>query len=259
MKLIIRDDDLSYFAKPEDLERIYAGIWNKCPISFSTVPFVTTTGFETPLNSLKTNKLFGIGDNKKLVLFLKKKIKEGKITIVQHGYSHNNYGTKFELEQTDKKKLYKELKKGKKYLEKVFGIEINCLVAPHDRFSKQAIKIAEKIGYKYICRAFAPLPREIQLRKNYLTAFFKLFKHWLKYRRKYRYPTLLNYGTCKEIYSYRPNELITNIDSILKFHAKHEQSMLCLTSHYRSANIHSDELMKFLIKKIKKYAHLNKI
>lgn len=259
MKLIIRDDDLSHFANPNDLEGIYGGIWEKCPISFAVIPHVTTKGFETPLKVTKENNLFSIGKNRKLIVFLKKKIKEGKITIVQHGYSHRNYGKKFELERTDEEQIYKELKEGKEYLEKLFGIKINTLVAPHDRFSKSAINAAEKIGYKYICRAFAPLPREIQFNLSYLTSFYKLFLFWMKHRKKYRYPYILNFGKHQEIYAYRPNEIISKIDLILNFHKKYSNGVLCVTTHYRGMNIHTKELLVELINRSDSVTHLNKV
>ena len=40
MLFAIRDDDLNYFYNPNDIERWYHGIWDKCPISMSVVPFI---------------------------------------------------------------------------------------------------------------------------------------------------------------------------------------------------------------------------
>ena len=80
MKLIIRDDDVSYFTSPKILENLYEDVWDKCPISLSVVPFILSTPgqLETPIKFRHTKKLYPIGENKELVNFLKKKIKEGK-------------------------------------------------------------------------------------------------------------------------------------------------------------------------------------
>ena len=39
MKFAIRDDDTSFFTRPEQLLRVYEGIWDRVPVSLSVVPF----------------------------------------------------------------------------------------------------------------------------------------------------------------------------------------------------------------------------
>lgn len=39
MKFAIRDDDTSFFTQPEQLLRVYEGIWDRAPVSLSVVPF----------------------------------------------------------------------------------------------------------------------------------------------------------------------------------------------------------------------------
>ncbi len=260
MKLIIRDDDLSYFAEPKTLENIYKNIWGKCPISFAAVPFIYSGQLETPIKFRHTKRLYPIGKNKKLVGFLKKKIKEGKATIVQHGYSHKNYGKLFECEQKDFKKLYEEIKKGKEHLEKTFGIKISCFVAPHDRFSKEAVKAVEKVGFKVICRGYSPLPREVKPSIKYLKAYTKLVNFWRKYKTKYRYPKVLDFGKHKEVYSYRlDSNFIDNIDKVIDF-TKKRKGILCVTGHYRTISHYTKEVLEHLVKlKGVKFAHLNKV
>jgi predicted deacetylase len=261
MKLIIRDDDLSYFTDPEHIKFIYKDVWDKCPVSFAAIPFICENVWgAVPVDCYTKKKIYHpLDENKRLVSFLKKKIKEGKATIVQHGYSHENDNPPYELERNDVKQLYKELKSGKDYLEKLFGIKIETLVAPHDRFSKAAIKAAKKVGYQYICRAFAPLPREIQFNPRYLRNYFKLFRFWSRHKRKYRYPQMLNWGKYKEIYSYRPDEILHKHNNIIKFHQKHKKSVLCITTHYRSMNLYTQELLRELINQADEVNHLNSV
>lgn len=252
-KLIIRDDDLSYFTNKKDLSYLYDEIWDSFPIHFAIVPKIGNVLGAVPLKILKNHKkdFYWIGENKELVLFLKQKIKQGKIKIWQHGFTHKNYGKFYELERKDEMQIYKDLKQGKEYLEKLFDIKIDTIVAPHDRFSKQAIKVVEKLGYKYVCRGYAPLKREIQwTNKEYLKSYFKIFRFWLKYKTKFRFAYVLNFGKHFEIFSYRIENLNKiNIDSILNFH---KGKVLCITTHYRNLDLSGREKLKYLINKWKK-------
>ena len=37
-RLLIRDDDLSYFTEPARLESLFDGIWDKTPVHFAVIP-----------------------------------------------------------------------------------------------------------------------------------------------------------------------------------------------------------------------------
>jgi len=40
MKFAIRDDDVSFFTKPMELEKLYKDLWEKnIPVSFAVIPF----------------------------------------------------------------------------------------------------------------------------------------------------------------------------------------------------------------------------
>lgn len=250
MKLIIRDDDLNYYTNPEELEYLYSDIWDKIPICFATIPKVGNVHMAIPSEKLNINKNRPIGENKELVNYLKKKISEGKIIIWQHGYTHRNYKSKFELERKEEKIITRELKEGKKYLENLFKIKIDTLVPPHDRISFEGIKAAEKIGFKNICRGYSPLPREVIFDIKRLWAFRKIFFFWLKNGKKITYPNKLKIGEHYEIYSYRIQKINhSNINKILKIH---EDGILCITNHYRALNLIQKDVLKQIIKKWKK-------
>jgi peptidoglycan/xylan/chitin deacetylase (PgdA/CDA1 family) len=250
MNLIIRDDDLSYYSDPEEIERLFSDIWDNVPIYFAVVPKIGRVLGAIPLPEIAKKEQFHfIGENKKLTKLLKKLIKEGKVKIVQHGYTHKNYASKFELERTDNK-LYHDLKKGKEYLEELFDVKIDSIVAPHDRFSKEAIKAIEKIGYKTIIRGIAPLPKEFQLfKKAYLKAIRKLIWFHIKHGIKYRYPKPLQFGKIKEIYSYRIEAInFLNVNKIISFH---KNETLCIVTHYRTLNMKQKEFLQYIVKKVK--------
>ena len=90
MKFAIRDDDISFFTRPEDLENIYKEIWERnILVSFSVVPFSVESHYCGDWdNFYQETELKAIGENKDLVDFLKSKLKENKISIMLHGYSH---------------------------------------------------------------------------------------------------------------------------------------------------------------------------
>lgn len=247
MKLILRDDDLSYFATPQQLEQVFAAIWDKRPIHFATIPFIGEVYGAKPVDN-KVKKRKPISENKALVRYIKQKIKEGKIIIWQHGYSHEDCSSGYELENTDYNLLFNNLKKGKEHLEKTFGVVVDTLVPPHDRISKQGINAAVAAGFTHICRGFAPLPREIQWNKKYLLAYRKLILFWLKNGRSKRYPRELDFGSHKEIYSYR----ISSIDpkQLDQLFLRHKDGVLAITTHYRTMNIFYKENLLYLLSKL---------
>lgn len=251
MEIILRDDDLSYFAEIEYLESLFSKIWDKTPIYFAVIPKVYSRHVQVPQDKTHSKDYYWIGKNKKLVTFLKQKIKEGKVVIWQHGFTHKRHDDKPELERRDLDVLYSELLEGKKHLEKTFGVKVDTIVPPNDRLSKQAVFAIEKIGYKNICRGYSPLPREIQWsNKKYLESYYKLFRFWLKHKTSLRYSNILNFGNHNEIFSYRVQHINRkNIDKILNHHKK---GVLCITSHYRSFNLAQKEALNLILENAKR-------
>jgi len=249
--MIIRDDDLSYFTRPEELSRLYDGIWEYTPVHFSVIPYVYTRQRETPAAVAATKDNYWVGENKALVAFLKRKIKEGKAVIWQHGFTHRNYGTRFELERTDRRLIAEELRRGKEHLERTFGVKVDTLVAPHDRFSKGAVLAAEDVGFTTISRCYAPLPREIRWTSlRYLRSYARLVLFWLRRGRRWRYPRLLDFGGHTELFSYRIEELDTQkIEKIVSFIGSAD-GLLCLTAHYRTMSMRQRELLLLLLKRV---------
>ena len=119
MKFPIRDDDVNYFTTPMELIRNYETVWDVCPVSFSVVPFhaCTKTG-AIPEKYWSGDRIFPIGENKELVQFLKEKIREGKVSIMLHGYSHKDNPDGYEFETGVE--LCNKIKQGKEYLESLW-------------------------------------------------------------------------------------------------------------------------------------------
>jgi len=242
MKIIIRNDDVSYFTKPSDLEKWYKDIWHKYPIHLAVIPRISRNCDVAPLSKKVGNTYMEINKNKRLVTFLKKKQKENKVVIWQHGLTHSNKGNKFECERAPYR-----FWQGKQVLEDTFG-KIKVFVAPHDQFSRKAIKYIEELNMN-ICRGFAPRPREF--RWNSWDAFLNLYTlYWLLYRKTLRFPHWQKIGNHKELYSYRLGEIKEkDIDDILEFH---KDGVLCITVHHRHMSQESLEKLKYIIARIER-------
>lgn len=159
----IRDDDIGYFTPLEKLEKIYRCAWDMgFKVSFSVIPMHKgTNNLNVPPDFRNDAKYYPITQNKNLVEYLKTKITECKVDILQHGFCHtensNLPALKFDLEKgnlssinerkidlakysefygASKKDVSSRLEKGKNILEKLFGVPIKVFVAPQELLTK---------------------------------------------------------------------------------------------------------------------------
>ena len=247
--LIIRDDDLSYWTKPQDIEKVYKPLFDKkLKISFATIPFsvqmFNAGNFNTFYQDLEEKPM---GENREIVEYIKEKINDGLVEIMLHGYNHLysfeckevvKTATKENLEEPrrlnkkinflgeynyqDYEILNKKTKKGKEYLEDIFKIKIKNFVPPSNQIGKAGIKaivnnnlnLSGLIGKKY--------DREITL-KGILT-YIDRIKFALQ-NRDLTYPKIADYGKHKELtgYALTPN---TNWDKYYK------QINYCIKNNY---------------------------
>lgn len=229
MKFAIRDDDTNFFTNPEDLKKIYSHIWNICPISLAVVPFIASMKSPAiPEEHWQDNKIFPIGENSELVSYLREKIREGKISIMLHGYSHKDNPDGYEFEMGNN--LYQKIKKGKEYLEKIFQVEVNTFVPPHNTILKQGIEAVIKARMNLSVVPgfyFHKRPWDFRTFRLLLKSIFFRVKHGLGI------PYVLDFGTHKEIrcYPLTPQvnfeSLKEKFDFIYKF-----DGVFCLATHF---------------------------
>ena len=163
MAFAIRDDDVSYFTPPEKIEDIYRNVWKKgFKVSFATIPMHKgTNNLNVPPKFRNDNKYHPINQNEYLVSYLKTKISEGKIDMLQHGFCHTENTDlptqEFDLEignlsACDGRKIYlneysefyglneievdNRIKKGMYILEKIFKTKIKVFVSPQELLTK---------------------------------------------------------------------------------------------------------------------------
>ncbi len=151
----IRDDDVSYFTQPWMLDMLYGEAWKLgFKVSLAVIPYVKGTRLRFVPRSLSSSKrFFSISENRELVDYLLKKIEEGYVDVVQHGYTHAREDGKPEFAINDFRCIDERLKKGKRFLNETFERDITVFAAPHDGVSRAAWKSIRRNGM-HLCRKF---------------------------------------------------------------------------------------------------------
>jgi len=249
MALIIRDDDLSYWTKVEEIENIYKPLWNKkIKISFATIPFSVKMYNAGDFSIFyQDTEEKALDENTELIEYMKEKIKNGLVEIMLHGYNHlyafecdkeikfatkenlkicrsKNKKIKFlgEYNYQDYKILDKKTKLGKEYLEDIFKLKIKNFVPPSNQINKAGIKaiinnklnLSGLIGSKY--------NREMTL-KGLFTFVDRIL--WKIKHKNITYPKIADYGKHKELVGYA----LTPSTDLKKYY---EQLEFCRKNNY---------------------------
>jgi len=229
MKFAIRDDDTNYFTDPRVIERNYKRVWDKCPVSLSVIPFhACTKSGSIPSQYWKGEDIFPLGKNKELVVFLKDKIKENRISITLHGYSHKDHPDKYEFDVDED--LYQKVKQGKEYLEKTLDVTIKTFVPPHNSISKEGLKAVINNNLNIVTApSFGFRKRPLTVRN--VVPFIKKAYYFVKYRNKY--PYTFDFGDHKAVnyFSLTPQINIEQLKSNFEYCHKMD-GIFCLATHY---------------------------
>lgn len=200
VKIVLRDDDVSYFTNPKDLELVYNDI-DSFPISYAVVPHVTdlSTKGKCPETKGNTVPRF-IGENDVLVNWLKGKLRKSECDVLMHGITHQYKfydGKKYPEMQwrSGESNLLESLQHEKKCLERLLDYRINVFVAPSNVINDVCLKAVSKV---FVC--FSGI---IPFRFNESFTFRNVcnyLKRWL-FRIVYKmpYPGVLDYSDHKEL------------------------------------------------------------
>lgn len=229
MNFAIRDDDTNYFTKPQDLLKTYSEIWDKCPISLAVVPFhACTKSGPIPQEYWRGTAIFPIAKNTELVAFLREKITENRISIMLHGYSHKDHRDGYEFETG--KDLSQKVKKGKEYLEQIFGVKVKTFVPPHNTLSKEGLNAVTRNGlnitnvpsFRFSKRAF---------KLGNIAPWLKI--RYFGIRHKNYYPYVIDFDHHKEVVSH-PLTPIVNLEQLKSdFDFSHKMNGdFLLATHY---------------------------
>src|SRR5262245_23560751 len=145
MQVAHRDDDTSYFTRPERLHEVYGHVWDQVPVCLATVPFAI--GYRRsgiPEEHWTSGTVFPLERNGPLVAELKTLAAAGRITIAQHGCTHQDYAGGYEFQAAPD--LEERLARGRAYLEPLLGTRITIFVPPHNALSKRGLAAVSAAG-----------------------------------------------------------------------------------------------------------------
>ncbi len=237
-RLIIRDDDLSFWSSVKEIDEIYAPLFKRgIKVSFAVIPFAVKMynpgNFE--LMYQDENLSTPIGENREVVEYIKEKIDEGLVEIMLHGYNHLYSlqvgdmiykATKENIEYLKKEgksfrfigeymydydRLFEKTKRGKEYLEDLFKVCVQNFVPPSNQISIEGVRAVYQNGLNISGIIEKKYNRELNLPGVLAyskVAFFKFFN------KDITYPYILDYKTHKELagYAFTPS---TNWDRYL--------------------------------------------
>lgn len=160
--VIIRDDDISYFTKPEALTKLYGLLFEEeKSVNFSVIPQITANiriGSRSPYRAREKieydpcippifrgrNEEFPLNENRDLVEFLRNL---ENCEILQHGLTHGLIDGVQEFRIKDKKEIQRRADFGSAILEECFHSKPSFFVPPWDKISLEAIRFL-KLRYK---------------------------------------------------------------------------------------------------------------
>jgi len=145
MRFAIRDDDTSYFTRPEELDRVWGTILPYAPVSLAVVPYSLE-----PFHLGDVQRFYqgttprAVRENAELVIWLHEKLARKQIAVMCHGYTHEYRRTGPEtLEQEFIWKPYDRLlgetRHARQHLEETFGTAITTFVPPGNGISRPGI------------------------------------------------------------------------------------------------------------------------
>jgi len=250
MKVVIRDDDTSYFTKVEDISCAYDFLSEEDCISLSIVPYTVPMHKDDvfPYGKGIKGGYYDIADNRKLVDYLINKHRQGKFDFLLHGYTHEYMLVRnkwiAEMKWKGIEQLNKELTEGKKHLENLLGTKISVFVAPNNIIDKKAIEVIEKLRMNY-SGIIGVFDRKINLKYS-----VNFIKRWgFRLLKKIQYPQIMDYGKHKELNAY-------TLDSYERLvyeykTCKERGTPFVIYTHYWKLNEGSKE--KELLKRIYEY------
>ena len=254
MKVALRDDDTSFFTEPGRLEAVYHDVWDRIPVGLAVIPHAA--GFvdkAIPEKYWDAGRAFPLDDNAPLVSALRALVTDRRVTISQHGYTHEDYPDGHEFQVAPD--LESRLARGQAFLERVVDTRIRVFVPPHNALSKRGLKAIDSAGLHLLGSflSFRPSMRPWDLRTPANWWRIKQYRGQTGRTRSDRfvYPHVLRYRNHGEFgcYGLIPNttfeELRRGFDE-----ARAAGGDFCLATHYWEV----DERLKKVLIQLLDYA-----
>ena len=251
MKVALRDDDTSYFTDPERLTAVYHDIWDRIPVCLAVVPHAM--GFADkaiPEQHWQDNRAYPLEENAPLVSHLRALLTAGRITVAQHGFTHEDFSDGHEFQAAPD--IESRLARGQAYLEHVLGTRVRVFVPPHNALSKRGLQAVSAAGLNLLGSflSFRPsmrpwdhrtLPnwwrvRAYRAETNRLKTDRMIYPHVLRYARH------AEFGCHGLIPGTTLEELVAGFEE-----ARRSNGHFCLATHYWEVDATlKDVLRRFL-------------
>jgi hypothetical protein len=145
LRFCIRDDDTSFFTRPEELERAYGYITRRGPVSLAVVPFCRAGSSRAVPEKVRGScSVHPLHENAPLVEYLREKVSTGRFEIMLHGYHHDEAHGRPEFAGGDD--LDRRVREGRRYLEDLLRTTIKVFVPPHNAIGRQGLHAVARAG-----------------------------------------------------------------------------------------------------------------
>lgn len=251
MKVALRDDDTSYFTDPARLDAIYHDVWDRVPVCLAVIPHAM--GFADkaiPERYWQSHRAYPLEENAELVSRLKALHAAGRITLAQHGFTHEDFPDGHEFQAAPD--LESRLVRGQSYLEHVVGARIRIFVPPHNALSKRGLRAVGAAGLNLLGSflSFRPSMRPWEPRtlgnwwrvRSYRAATNRSKTHRMIYPHVLRYRHHAEFGCHSLIPGTTLDDLVGGFEE-----ARRAGGHFCVATHYWEVDATlKDVLVRFL-------------
>lgn len=237
VRIILRDDDLNVFCKPEDLDIFFKASNVYDEVVLSMVPFPCR---ESNVG-LKINEKVITTNNNQFVRKAKKLFQKNNVNLSMHGIRHFGYG-----EFKNEIKL-SEIKNAKKTLEDIFEVKVDTFTPPNNILTKTNFYKLADAGFNRLFSAFSSWPFERPLNYYYLNHFLRSSFLALKQKKSRRVIKPLKFQNLKEFPSfiaYNLNELNELVDNIVKSNINSNETIIIATHYWELWRTNPNDLLK---------------
>jgi predicted deacetylase len=234
VKFSIRDDDLHAVSPIKEITNLYENVFKYCPVSFSTIPYVSKKVLiDDHWRSVSRESLF-IGDNRNIVDTLRSLIQDGKAHITLHGYNHKSVTGIPEFLRSDINPDAR-IVKGIEALENVFGHPVTVFVPPHNAMSVESHSALQRAELD-VLRTFRYRVRQMPFTSaGVRNCVRSLWFSAMHFEDGLSYPQIMSFRTHKEFacYGLYNDTDLERLLSGLNFCIQNNHSF-CLAVHYRA-------------------------
>lgn len=254
MKVALRDDDTSFFTEPERLEAVYRDVWDALPVSLAVVP--RAAGFADkaiPRQYWDAGRAFPLDENQALVTFLRGQAAAGRISVMQHGFTHEDFAGGHEFQTAPD--IERRLHQGRADLERTLDVRVSAFVPPHNALSRRGLKAVAAAGLNLLGSflSFRPTlrPWDGRTLANWRRVADYRAKSGRGRRDRFVYPHVLRYATHAEfgchtlIPGTTADELVAGFEE-----ARQAGGHFCIATHYWEV----DEEIKSVLNRVLDHA-----